>query len=70
MKYPMKCANPKCREDLLPWKESGVYCGWKRQARTGRWLCPSCRYLSKWAFGTGAALAGVVWFIVKLVVKL
>lgn len=32
-------------------------------------LCPSCRYLAKWVFGTTVSLCGVVCGFVLFVVK-
>ncbi|HZE69887.1 MAG TPA: hypothetical protein VE135_10235 [Pyrinomonadaceae bacterium] len=65
--------NPKCGEDLVPWNErySGTYgTGYLRQARTGRFLCPSCRYIGKRAFAIGVGLAGLVFGLLKVWAKL
>lgn len=47
------CKNPKCAETF--------------GARRARILCPSCRYLARWMFATGAGAVGVVYGLIQLV---
>lgn len=65
MKYPNYCVNPKCGEDLRPLKLNSIdeTRRWDpgiATERTGRFLCPSCRYFGKWAFAIGAGAVGLV----------
>lgn len=46
-----RCANRKCAD-------------WIGDNFT---LCPSCRFIARWAFGTGAFLIGAIAAIIKLV---
>lgn len=46
-----RCANKKCQD-------------WIGDKFT---LCPSCRYMARWAFGLGAFFVGAVAAIIKLV---
>lgn len=66
---PNRCRNPKCRESLVREPYSPLDKMIPAKVRTGRWLCPSCKYLGSRAFALGAVLAGVVWGVAKLLVK-
>ncbi|HZE69899.1 MAG TPA: hypothetical protein VE135_10295 [Pyrinomonadaceae bacterium] len=66
------CANPRCREDLVP-TPAGFRRGYapaRLLHRTGRWFCPSCRYIGKRAFAIGLGLAGLVFGLAKVWAKL
>lgn len=43
---PVHCRNPHCRELLM--------------GAVDMRLCPSCRWMGRWAFGLGALLAGAL----------
>jgi len=39
-----RCSNPKCDDDISP--ELAIQ------------LCPSCRWIAKWAFAAGSGIVG------------
>ncbi len=60
-----------CDADLVKWDQVGIYNGWKRKGREGKYFCLTCKRLIKVTATVAVFIGGVLGgFAFKLLTKL